>query len=125
MRLIKEGDSSTALFVSNLNQAIGALAALRRSNVGVPRDVSLITCDDDPFLEFLEIPVTGIRMPLLELGRVSVDALIAQIGGAEPCNTVIDTAPELITRDSTGRAVAHGAGSSPARARRRRRTSGE
>jgi DNA-binding LacI/PurR family transcriptional regulator len=100
-QLVSQGSPFTALCTSNLNQAIGALAALRRSGLTVPRDVSLIACDDDPLLEYLEVAVTSVRMPLLALGRAAVDALIAQMEGAEPRDMLVDLAPELIVREST------------------------
>ena len=38
----------TGVFISNLNQAIGALAGVRRRGLRVPEDVSLVSYDDDP-----------------------------------------------------------------------------
>ena len=93
----------SAMFVSNLNQAIGALAGIRISGATAPGQVSLITCDDDPILEHLEVPVTAIRMPLLELGRVAIDALLNQIRGEAPTDRVIETEPVLVVRQSTAR----------------------
>ena len=57
--------------------------------------------DDDPLCDCLEVPLTAIRMPLSELGRVAVDALIDQVEGADPRDIVVDTAPELVVRGST------------------------
>jgi LacI family transcriptional regulator len=91
----------TAIFISNLNQAIGAVAAVRDAGVRVPEELSLIACDDDPIIDFLEPLLTTIRMPLAELGAAAVDALLAQIDGGEPEDVVVPVAPELVERDST------------------------
>jgi DNA-binding LacI/PurR family transcriptional regulator len=99
--LVSDGCGFTALCASNLNQAIGTVAALHRSGRAVPDDVSMITFDDDPLLQFLQVAVTSVRMPLLALGRAAVDALIAQMEGAEPRDMLVDLAPELIVREST------------------------
>jgi LacI family transcriptional regulator len=91
----------TGLFISNLNQAIGALAGARRRGLRVPADLSLVTYDDDPLADFLEVPLTTIRMPLVELGVAAIGALARQIDGEAPCALEIATAPELVVRAST------------------------
>jgi LacI family transcriptional regulator len=92
----------TGVFVSNVNQAIGAVAAARRGKVRIPAELSLITNDDVPFVEYLETPLTTIRMPLEELGRLAVGALVAQLSGAPARNVLVPTEPELVLRESTG-----------------------
>lgn len=101
--LLDTSPRPTAVFVSNVNQAIGAVAAVRRRDLRIPADLSLITNDEDPFVEYLECPLTTIRMPLGELGRTGVDALIAQISGAQPTDVLVPTAPEIVVRGSTAR----------------------
>lgn len=91
----------TAVFVSNVQQAVGAVAAIRSLGLRIPADVAVVSCDDDPLLEYLEVPVSGIRMPLVELGAAAVDALLEQIGGATPSDVVIDDLPKLIVRASS------------------------
>jgi LacI family transcriptional regulator len=100
----------TGVYVSNLNQAIGALACTRRSGVLVPDEISIVTYDDDPLADFLEVPLTAIRMPLAELGAAAISALAAQIDGEPPRDLEVMTAPELVLRAST----APPAGASPA-----------
>jgi DNA-binding LacI/PurR family transcriptional regulator len=70
--------------------------------VGVPDEMSLVTYDDDPLAEFLEVPLTAIRMPLGELGRLAVGALVAQIDGNPARDLEVTTAPQLVLRASTG-----------------------
>jgi DNA-binding LacI/PurR family transcriptional regulator len=91
----------TGVFVSNINQAIGALAATRAAGRNAPHDISIVGYDDDPMGRFLDPPLTAIRMPLQELGATATDALIAQIGGEPPRDTVVPTPPELLLRGST------------------------
>ena len=91
----------TGVFASNINQAVGAMAGARLAGRSIPGQVSLVGYDDDPLCDCLEVPLTAIRMPLSELGRVAVDALIDQVEGADPRDIVVDTAPELVVRGST------------------------
>lgn len=100
-RLLSSRTRPTGVYVSNLNQAIGALACAHRSGVRVPDDLSIVAYDDDPLAEFLEVPLTAIKMPLGELGRAAIGALAAQIGGERPQDLEVTTAPELVVRAST------------------------
>ena len=100
-RLLQSRSRPTGVYVSNLNQAIGALACTRRNGVRVPDDLSIVTYDDDPLADFLEVPLTAIRMPLGELGAMAIGALAAQIDGEPPHDLEVTTAPELVLRAST------------------------
>jgi LacI family transcriptional regulator len=103
MRVLLEHDSApTAVYIANINQALGALAAVRESGRRVPEQLSLICHDDDPVCAFLDPPLTTVQMPLHELGSSAVDALLEQLGGAPGQDVVIATAPELMLRRSTG-----------------------
>ena len=104
LALLEAEDPPTGVFVSNINQAIGALAAVRVAGRRVPDDVSLIAYDDDPIGDFLFPPLTAIRMPLHELGAAGVDAIMARIGGRPAADVTVQTAPELVVRASTAEA---------------------
>jgi DNA-binding LacI/PurR family transcriptional regulator len=99
--LLRTAEGLTGVFVSNINQAIGALSASRAAGRAVPAGVSIVGYDDDPLGRFLDPPLTAIRMPLHELGATAADALIAQVGGAEPQDIVVPTPPELVLLGST------------------------
>jgi DNA-binding LacI/PurR family transcriptional regulator len=100
-RLLQSRTRPTGVYVSNLNQAIGALACVRRTGLRVPDDLSLVTYDDDPLAEFLEVPLTSIKMPLGELGAAAIVALAAQIDGQGARDVEVTTPPELVLRAST------------------------
>jgi LacI family transcriptional regulator len=95
----RDGQRPTAVFVSNLGQSIGALAAAREAGLRVPVDLSVVTYDDDPLGEYLDPPLSAIRMPLAELGARGVDCVL----DPSPTDVVIATAPELVVRASTAR----------------------
>jgi DNA-binding LacI/PurR family transcriptional regulator len=102
--LLAHDPSPTAVYIANINQAVGAAAAVRESGRSVPAELSLICHDDDPVCAFLEVALTAVKMPLHELGSTAVDVLIDQMAGALAQDVVIDTAPELVLRRSTGAA---------------------
>ncbi len=106
--LISARPEITAIYTSTLNQAIGALHALREAGLSVPEDMSVISYDDLPLAEHLQPPLTTIAMPLVELGRTAVDALCAQLNGGGPKDITIDTRPEVVVRSSTAAPRKHG-----------------
>jgi LacI family transcriptional regulator len=100
-RLLRRRVPPTAVFISNINQAVGAFAAARGLGMRIPADVSAVGYDDDPLADYMDAPLTTIRMPLWELGAVAVDALIGQLSGEPARDVVVDTPPELVVRRST------------------------
>lgn len=104
--LVKRRPDVTAIYTSTLNQAIGALHALREENLMVPGQMSVISYDDLPLAEHLQPPLTTIAMPLVELGRMAVDAICDHLGGAQPHNVEVPTRPQVVVRQSTGKVPA-------------------
>lgn len=105
LELLRGSPRPTACGIGSINQVFGALGALRAGKVAVPGAMSVVSFDEDDCLEFLDVPVTSVEMPLAELGMASVDALIARIDG-EPGKDVIVRQPmRLVIRQSAGPAA--------------------
>jgi LacI family transcriptional regulator len=99
-RLLRRGALPTACAVGSLNQLFGVTAALRAAGLSVPRDMSVVSLDEDECLAFLDVPVTSVTMPLAELGRAAVDALITRID-RDPAGDVMIRGPmTLVPRRS-------------------------
>lgn len=103
-RLLGADPAPTGVFISNINQAVGAMAGARHAGFAVPSDLSMVSYDDDPMAEFLEVPLTVIAMPLHELGSAAVDSLMDQIEGARARDVVVRTPPRLVVRASSAHA---------------------
>ena len=102
-RLPGGGARPTACGVGSLNQLIGVMAALRAASLPVPGAMSLVSFDEDECLAFLEVPVTSVAMPLVELGGTAVDQLIARIERQPAGNVMIREPMKLISRTSVAR----------------------
>jgi DNA-binding LacI/PurR family transcriptional regulator len=99
----------TAVTCYNDLVAIGVARALRELGLRVPEHVSLVGFDDIPLAEFLEVPLTTVRVPTFRMGELAADMLITHVESktAVPVQKAYLEA-QLVVRDST-RAVA-GAG---------------
>lgn len=91
----------TAVYSSSLSQAIGILSVLHERGLRIPDDMSVVAHDDLPMAEYLWPALDTIAMPMAELGRASVRALVDQIDGAEPRDITIPIPPRLVLRGST------------------------
>lgn len=100
-QIIEARPDVTAVYAGTFSQSVGALKALRRSGVDVPGDVSVLSYDDLPLAEYLEPSLTTMSLPLLGLGQLAVDALVAQLQGTPPRDIVLPEKPIILEREST------------------------
>jgi len=100
-RLFDSPSPPTAIFAFNDNLAIGALQAARTRGLGVPADVSLVGFDDSENAPLVTPPLTSVRQPLIEMGRMAVTLLLRLLAerGAETLK--IELATTLVVRGST------------------------
>lgn len=79
--------------------AIGASQAAARLGRTIPDDLSVVGFDDVPRAAAWDPPLTTIRQPLVDKGRVAADLLLELIDGRPPRR--IELPIELVVRDST------------------------
>lgn len=99
-RLLELEDRPTAVFCYNDLTAVGALRAIRVHSLRVPQDISVVGFDDLPIASYTEPPLTTIRQPKQEMGRMAVEMLCNLLAGT-PEQTQIKVPGELIVREST------------------------
>jgi LacI family transcriptional regulator len=101
-RLLALANPPTAVVVWSLAAAVGALAAAKRLGLSVPADLSLVGFHDAPLAEYLDPPLTTVRMPLGEMAERGVEMLLQMIEGGRVRSQIVQTLPELVLRASTG-----------------------
>jgi LacI family transcriptional regulator len=104
-QLLALSDLPTAVMCSNDMTAIGALRVLTRAGLRVPEDISLIGFDDIHLAEFVNPPLTTVRMSRNDLARAAFGALRAIVtdqeqGITHPRDWKVTTS--LVVRQSTG-----------------------
>jgi LacI family transcriptional regulator len=98
--LVTSGQDFTAVFAANDEMAFGAAIALRRHGFRIPDDVSIVGFDDLPAARYANPPLTTIRQPAYELGRLAAAQMFRLLNGQQPDAEV--PAPLLIARESSG-----------------------
>lgn len=99
--LLEKRRHFSAIFAANDQMAIGANLALQRRSLRVPADVSLVGFDDLPTSMYAIPPLTSIRQPAYELGRLAASAILQLVNGVQPIAKA--PAPQLVARESARR----------------------
>ena len=110
MELLREGRKFTAVAGQNDMMAIGAIDALHEARLHIPRDVSVIGCDNIFYSGIRRISLTTIDHFVALKGRDACDIVIRKIDmsdkfslDAQPASLYnIEYTPKLIVRRTTG-----------------------
>lgn len=90
----------TAILACSDYIAIGVLQAVRARGLVIPADLSLVGFDDMAFAELVDPPLTTVRQPLAEMGRLAVQSLISLLEGNATPAAETRLPVHLITRHS-------------------------
>jgi len=99
MNLLQTEDPPTAIVCYNDQIAIQVIEAIRRRNMKIPRDISVVGYDNSNLAVATEIKLTTINHPKDVMGKHVARLIVDMIEGKEkkPCFVY---QPELIIRDS-------------------------
>ena len=97
-RLLADGSRWDAVAAGNDRIAIGAIQALQEIGLNVPGDVRVVGFDDHAVAEDASVPLTTVRHPFREEGRVAVELALEAADGSAP--RIIELPTELVVRES-------------------------
>jgi DNA-binding LacI/PurR family transcriptional regulator len=92
----------TALLAMSDALATGALRAAADRGLEVPRDLSVVGFDDSPTASLTSPPLTTVRQPTLEKGRLAAACALAGVESKPPIERKMLLPTELVIRGSTG-----------------------
>lgn len=106
--LLAQSNRPTAVFCANDLLALGAYKACAQAGVSIPRDISLVGCDDIEFAQLVTPELTTVAVPARELGARAARLLVRALGGepAPPSQQARPLPVRLIVRGSTARPAA-------------------
>jgi len=96
--LLKHEKRPTAVLALSNTIAMGCMKALKETNICVPRDISLITFDDHPYLEFLATPLTCVEQPVKRISKLAVKFIFSILTGKKIKQDQILLMPTMKTR---------------------------
>jgi LacI family transcriptional regulator len=101
--LLRLPDPPTAIFAGNDLQAFGVYQAAREARLHIPEDLSVVGFDDLPVASWVGPPLTTIRQPLAQMAVTAARLMLTLASGAQPAQTRVELATELVVRESTAR----------------------
>lgn len=103
--LLKRAPDLTAVFAASDEMAVAAMAAAAKHGLRVPDDLSVMGYDDTKLAAMVYPPLTAIRQPLHDLGRIACKKLIHMIETGEiEKNEIV---PHSIVERQTVKALAN------------------
>ena len=99
-RLLSKSAPPTALFSQHLAITIETINALKKLNLSIPEDISLLGFDDIPMIEHFKVPVTVIKQNPYSVGVESAKLLLNNINNEKLPVTRTTIPCELIQRES-------------------------
>ncbi len=91
----------TAIFSSNDTMAMGAMKAIRKMNIKIPGDISIVGFDDIKVASYMSPALTTVRSPILEMASTVTGNLINFIENGVSSINYYTIPAELIIREST------------------------
>jgi GntR family transcriptional regulator, arabinose operon transcriptional repressor len=92
----------TAIFAENDLLANAIMISLQKLGIKIPDEISVAGYDDLDFSKHLYVPLTTIRQPVYEMGKIAAEILIDKIEGKTKEIKYVVLPVELIVRQSTG-----------------------
>ncbi|MBR5924790.1 MAG: LacI family DNA-binding transcriptional regulator [Bacteroidales bacterium] len=95
--LMNDTNRPTAIFGLSNTILLGALKAIHESGLDVPEDVSLVSFDDNLYMDYLTPSITRVSQPVDNMAKLSVRILLEYLDqpGA-PTNSQIRLLPDII-----------------------------
>lgn len=97
--LLTKAERPTAIFTLSNTIALGAIKAIREASLRIPEDISLVSFDNNLYLDYITPPITRISQPIAEMGKLASKILFEKIksSGAIP---QLELSIEIIMRNS-------------------------
>ena len=101
--LLEQKQLPTAIFTLSNTIAMGCIKALKEKNIRIPEDISIITFDEHPYLDYLETPLTCIAQPVSDISKIAIKFLFARINHNEGNINQVLLKPEIKFKKSVRR----------------------
>lgn len=90
----------TAIFCGNDRIAAGAYKAIKKANLSIPEDISIIAFDNLPWADYLDPPLTTVRQPAKEIGEAAAFKVLDALGELDSESNDIPELKSLKTNDA-------------------------
>ncbi|MGN0003873.1 MAG: LacI family DNA-binding transcriptional regulator [Sphingobacterium composti] len=85
--LINQKDRPTAVIALSDTILLGMLKAIKEENLRIPEDISVVSIDNSSYLDYLQVPITSIDQPVLEIADFAANLIIDILDGKTVYNS--------------------------------------
>ncbi len=90
----------TSIFAMSNTILLGAVRAIRESGLQIPHDISIVSFDDNTYLDFMNPAITRVSQPINEIGSLAVKILMNSLENGKRSDAHIQLLPRLVVRNS-------------------------
>lgn len=99
-QLLQQKHRPTAILALSNTIAMGCMKAIKEAKINVPDDISLITFDDHPYLDFLATPLTCISHPVKDISKKAVKFIFSILNEKKIKSDQVLLKPKMKIRSS-------------------------
>jgi LacI family transcriptional regulator len=81
--LLQQEKRPTAILALSNTIALGCMKALKEESIQIPNDISLITFDEHPYLDYLSTPLSCIAQPVSDICKIATKFLFAKLNNSD------------------------------------------
>jgi len=98
--LLQQKEKPTAIFALSNTIAMGCMRALKEEDKKIPDDISLITFDEHPYLDYLSTPLSCVTQPVNDISKIAVKFLFSMIKNEKIEINQVLLKPEIKIKES-------------------------
>lgn len=103
--LVQQKEKPTAILALSNTIAMGCMKALKEEKIKIPGDISLITFDEHPYLDYLSTPLSCVAQPVSDISKIATKFLFSKINKKEIKINQILLKPEIKLKESIRRII--------------------
>lgn len=100
--LLNRQNRPTAIFTLSNTIMLGAVRAIRESGLKIPEDISIMTFDNNMYMDYMTPAISRISQHTEEMGRLATKLMFECISSGLRSTTQIELTPSLIAGASVG-----------------------
>lgn len=98
--ILHQKERPTAIFTLSNTIAMGCMKALKEENLKIPQDISLITFDEHPYLDYLSTPLSCVAQPVSDISKIATKFLFSKLNNKGIRINQVLLKPEIKIKES-------------------------
>ena len=98
--LLSAPEKPDAIFALSNTIMLGAIKAIRESGLRIPDDISLISFDDNTYMDYMSPTISSVSQPVSDMASLAFKLLLDRINGETAAVSKIMLSPKLYLRES-------------------------